>query len=127
MSRNRCGRADASLDIEPFGTSLATSLFQSFAGQITEAFTAVIHRLGIGAEVDAGEAVLYSPDAQIGIDALRDGHWFAAHGLKQEVADILIAGKGVDVADGQLGFLVVKQSEFHINSSIDFDWGYYPV
>lgn len=28
---------------------------------------------------------------------------------------------------GQLGFLVVKQSEFHINSSIDFDWGYYPV
>jgi hypothetical protein len=43
------------------------------------------------------------------------------------VANILFAGKGVDVADGQLGFLVVKQSEFHINSSIDFDWGYYPV
>ena len=55
------------------------------------------------------------------------GDRLAAHGLKQEVADILVAGKGVDIADGQLGFLVVKQSEFHINSSIDFDSCYYPV
>lgn len=71
--------------------------------------------------------MLHSPDTKIGIGALGDGDRFTAHGLKQEVADILVAGKGVDVADGQLGFLVVKQSEFHINSSIDFDWGYYPV
>lgn len=71
--------------------------------------------------------MLYSPDTKIGIGALGDGDRFAAHGLKQEVANILVAGKGVDIADGQLGFLVVKQSEFHINSSIDFDWGYYPV
>jgi hypothetical protein len=109
------------------GTSLVTSLCQSLAGQIAEALTAVIHGLGIGAEIDAGESVLHSPDTKIGIGALGDGDRFTAHGLKQEVANILFAGKGVDVADGQLGFLVVKQSEFHINSSIDFDWGYYPV
>ena len=79
-----------------------TSLFQSFARQIAEALAAVIHSLGIGTEVDAGESVLYSPDTKIGIGALGDSHRFTAHGLKQEVADILVAGKGVDIADGQL-------------------------
>ena len=71
--------------------------------------------------------MLHSPNAEVGIGALRDGHRLSSHGLKQKVAYIFAVRKVADIVDGQLGFLVVKQSEFHIDSSVNLVWGYYPV
>lgn len=64
--------------------------------------------------------MLHTPDIHVGVRVLRDSNRLTLHGLEQESANIVTFGKVSGIADRQLGFLPVKELEFHADLLLVF-------